>query len=108
MPKAVGEYKSSYWNELVPGLRFFHMEEMRLCNQLPLRIVDLKCKLAVLESGISHITLQFIARKKDMSVNICPENGGQNLYLTFLVYALVQFSSVQFSRSVVSDSLRPH
>lgn len=72
MPKAVGEDKSSYWNELVPGLRFFHIEEMHLCNQLPLRTVDLKCKLAVLESGISHITLQFITRKKAMSVNICP------------------------------------
>lgn len=75
MPKAVGEDKSGCWNELVPGLRFFHMEEVCLCNQLPLRTVDLKYKLAVLESGISHTTLQFIARKKDMSVNICPENG---------------------------------
>lgn len=64
MPKAVGENKSSYWNDLVLGLRFFHMEEMCLCNKLPLRIVDLKHKLAVLELGISHIILQFIARRK--------------------------------------------
>ena len=40
MLKAVGEDKSSYWNDFVLGLRFFHMEEMCLCNKLPLRIVD--------------------------------------------------------------------
>ena len=70
---------------------------MRLRNQLPLRTVDLKYKLALLESGISHTTLQFIARKKDMSVNICPENGWQNLHLTFLVHAYMYHFPVEYS-----------
>ena len=57
---------------LVPGLRSGHMKEMCLCDQLPLRTLDPKLKLAVLDKGMSHIPLQFIARKKDMSVNLCP------------------------------------
>ena len=32
----------------------------------------------------------------------------KNLYLNFPYFWLIQFSSVQFSQSVVSDSLRPH
>ena len=33
---------------------------------------------------------------------------GQQAYEKMLMSLIIQFSSVQFSRSVVSDSLRPH